>query len=343
MANPVSTALAKLPWYGQVGVFVVLSLILGGVFYYYVETPAQAAMATRQRGTGRDSIAGHAGADQGAPAAGIPQADRRARGPARSAQADSAERARRRRSAAPRADARGAVEPDHPRLPAAGRSRVADMHAEWPISLQLEGNYHNFGVFLDRVSKFPRIINIGNMTLADQPVADRRVEHAHRRDGHDLRPDGAHGSTERRRTSGEEMMNTRALSIPVVALVAALAVSPVVRAQAPAAGQPAPQDRRAAGHRQGRSAGAARELRIRGGRAARSVPEPGEPRRRPAQHRQSAGEARRRRARNDGQRNDGARHRADARRLGGDGRPASTARSIRFGPATSWRTESFVR
>lgn len=36
------------------------------------------------------------------------------------------------------------------------------------------------------------------------------------------------------------MMNTRALSIPVVALVAALAVSPVVRAQAPAAGQPAP-------------------------------------------------------------------------------------------------------
>ena len=36
------------------------------------------------------------------------------------------------------------------------------------------------------------------------------------------------------------MMYTRALSIPVVALVAALAVSPVVRAQAPAAGQPAP-------------------------------------------------------------------------------------------------------
>ena len=37
------------------------------------------------------------------------------------------------------------------------------------------------------------------------------------------------------------MMYTRALSIPVVALVAALAVSPVARAQAPAAGQPAPK------------------------------------------------------------------------------------------------------
>jgi type IV pilus assembly protein PilO len=43
-----------------------------------------------------------------------------------------------------------------------------EMHAEWPIGLQLEGNYHNFGLFLDRVSKFPRIINIGNMTLASK-------------------------------------------------------------------------------------------------------------------------------------------------------------------------------
>ena len=45
MANPVSNALSKLPWYGQIGVFIVLSAILAGVFYYYVETPAQEAMA----------------------------------------------------------------------------------------------------------------------------------------------------------------------------------------------------------------------------------------------------------------------------------------------------------
>ena len=43
---------------------------------------------------------------------------------------------------------------------------LQEIHAEWPISLQLAGNYHNLGVFLDRVSKFPRIINIGGMTLA---------------------------------------------------------------------------------------------------------------------------------------------------------------------------------
>src|SRR4051812_20046469 len=44
-----------------------------------------------------------------------------------------------------------------------------EMHAEWPIALTLEGNYHNLGLFLDRVSKFPRIINIGAMTLAAKP------------------------------------------------------------------------------------------------------------------------------------------------------------------------------
>ena len=49
-----------------------------------------------------------------------------------------------------------------------------EMHAEWPIALQLEGNYHNLGLFLDRVSKFPRIINIGNMNIAAKDRADGR-------------------------------------------------------------------------------------------------------------------------------------------------------------------------
>ncbi len=42
---------------------------------------------------------------------------------------------------------------------------------------ELEGNYHNLGLFLDQVSKFPRIINIGGINVAakDQPTA--AVEH----------------------------------------------------------------------------------------------------------------------------------------------------------------------
>ena len=47
MANPVGAALNKLPWYGQIGVFVGDSLIMAGAFYYYYETPAQTAMAAR--------------------------------------------------------------------------------------------------------------------------------------------------------------------------------------------------------------------------------------------------------------------------------------------------------
>jgi type IV pilus assembly protein PilO len=39
------------------------------------------------------------------------------------------------------------------------------MHAEWPIGLQLEGTYHNLGTFLERVSKFPRIINVSGINI----------------------------------------------------------------------------------------------------------------------------------------------------------------------------------
>ena len=44
------------------------------------------------------------------------------------------------------------------------------MHAEWPISLELDGTYHNLGVFFDRVGKFSRIINIGNLTMGVHPM-----------------------------------------------------------------------------------------------------------------------------------------------------------------------------
>ena len=42
------------------------------------------------------------------------------------------------------------------------------LHAEWPISLELEGTYHNLGLFLDRVSKFPRIINVSGLVIEGQ-------------------------------------------------------------------------------------------------------------------------------------------------------------------------------
>lgn len=53
-----------------------------------------------------------------------------------------------------------------------------ELHAEWPIGLELEGTYHNLGQFLDRVSKFPRIINIGSLAINSKatPAADATID-----------------------------------------------------------------------------------------------------------------------------------------------------------------------
>ena len=48
-------------------------------------------------------------------------------------------------------------------IPAATSKKT--LHTEWPIGLRLEGSYHDLGMFLERISKFPRIINVGNMKV----------------------------------------------------------------------------------------------------------------------------------------------------------------------------------
>ena len=39
------------------------------------------------------------------------------------------------------------------------------LHEEWPIALELEGTYHNLGLFFDKVANSPRIINVSNVTV----------------------------------------------------------------------------------------------------------------------------------------------------------------------------------
>ena len=39
------------------------------------------------------------------------------------------------------------------------------MHEEWPIEMQIEGTYHDLGFFFDRIARFPRIINIGDVHI----------------------------------------------------------------------------------------------------------------------------------------------------------------------------------
>lgn len=49
------------------------------------------------------------------------------------------------------------------------------MYAEWPIVLKIDGTYHNLGLFFDRISKFPRIINITNLKIKARDKQDANV------------------------------------------------------------------------------------------------------------------------------------------------------------------------
>jgi len=49
------------------------------------------------------------------------------------------------------------------------------MYAEVPFKLQAEGTFHNLGAFFDRVSKFPRIINISSISIKAKPQPDENT------------------------------------------------------------------------------------------------------------------------------------------------------------------------
>lgn len=159
-----SLSLGKMPWYAQIGIFVVLSLAGVGAFYYFVEMPRQEAMAVRAREL--SDIRGRIRTGQDT-ARQLPEfrkqvveleARLESLKPILPDERDAGDLLRRVQTLATQSN-----------LTILGFRPQAittrEMHAEWPISLQLEGNYHNLGLFLDRVSKFPRIINIGNLAM----------------------------------------------------------------------------------------------------------------------------------------------------------------------------------
>lgn len=46
------------------------------------------------------------------------------------------------------------------------------LYLEVPYRIEAEGSYHNLGLFFDRVNKFPRIINIGEISISAKPRQD---------------------------------------------------------------------------------------------------------------------------------------------------------------------------
>lgn len=50
-----------------------------------------------------------------------------------------------------------------------GQLSDREFFSEWPIAVSLDGGYHNLALFFDRISRFSRIINIEDLTIAALP------------------------------------------------------------------------------------------------------------------------------------------------------------------------------
>lgn len=50
------------------------------------------------------------------------------------------------------------------------------LHQEWPMTLELDGTYHDLARFFDHVSKVPRIINVGGIAIKAKPAKDAIAE-----------------------------------------------------------------------------------------------------------------------------------------------------------------------
>ena len=160
----INLSLSKLPWYSQVAAFVALSLAGAGVFWHWYARPAQEDIALRraQLQTIRAEVArGQQTARE------LPQFRQRVT----ALQQELSDLSRQLPEEQDVADllrrVQGMATESNLRIRGFTPQAVASkqLHMEWPIGLKLEGRYHDLGTFLERVSKFPRIINVGDIKI----------------------------------------------------------------------------------------------------------------------------------------------------------------------------------
>ncbi len=157
-------SLAKLPWYAQIGAFVALAAGGVGAFYFYYEAPVREDIASRQTRL----VALRADVSKGqATARKLPEfrnqvAELEARLDSLKSvlpdQKDVADLLRRLQTVAVQSNITiKAIRPKD--------TVTKQLHAEWPIQLDVDGTYHNLAIFFDRVGRFTRIVNITGLDV----------------------------------------------------------------------------------------------------------------------------------------------------------------------------------
>jgi len=156
--------LTKLPWYAQVGAFVALAVGACGAFYYYYEMPVRADMKSRQTqlvSLKADISVGLATAKK-LPEFRAEVTDLEGRLANLKAilpeEKDAADLLNRMQTVAVQSNMTIKGFKPAPTV-------TKQLHAEWPITLDLEGTYHNLALFFDRVGKFTRIVNITGLDV----------------------------------------------------------------------------------------------------------------------------------------------------------------------------------
>ncbi len=155
-------SLAKLPWYAQLGAFLLLGCVGVGLFYWYYERDARLEMSTREQQLEmlRADIAKGRTTAQKLPEFRAQVGDLESRLENLRAvlpeEKDAADLLRRMQTIAVQSNLTIRSFKPAPVV-------TKQLHAEWPIALELDGTYHNLAIFFDRVGKFTRIVNISDL------------------------------------------------------------------------------------------------------------------------------------------------------------------------------------
>jgi len=56
-----------------------------------------------------------------------------------------------------------------------GQLRPVEFYKEYPVSMNIEGTYHDLGMFFDRISKYSRIINVDNLRISKSNQPDKTI------------------------------------------------------------------------------------------------------------------------------------------------------------------------